>query len=44
MDGKRSALILASYDYEDPGLQLLRAPARDAEALARVLRDPEIGG
>jgi hypothetical protein len=44
MDGKRSALILASYHYEDPGLQLLRAPARDAEALARVLRDPEIGG
>jgi caspase domain-containing protein len=44
MDGKRSALILASYDYEDPGLQLLRAPARDAEALARVLQDPEIGG
>ena len=44
MDGKRSALIVANYDYEDPGLQLLRAPARDAEALARVLRDPEIGG
>jgi Caspase domain len=43
MDGKRSALILASYDYEDPGLRLLRSPARDAEALARVLRDPEIG-
>jgi hypothetical protein len=43
MDGKRSALIVASYDYEDPGLRLLRAPARDAEALARVLRDPEIG-
>jgi len=44
MDGKRSALIVANYQYEDPGLQLLRAPARDAEALARVLRDPEIGG
>jgi caspase domain-containing protein len=43
MDGKRSALILASHDYEDPGLRLLRAPARDAEALGRVLRDPEIG-
>jgi hypothetical protein len=43
MDGKRSALIVASYDYEDPGLRLLRAPARDAEALAGVLRDPEIG-
>ena len=44
MDGSRSALIVANYDYKDPGLQLLRAPARDAEALARVLRDPEIGG
>jgi lectin family protein/caspase domain-containing protein len=43
MDGKRSALIVASYDYEDPGLRLLRAPARDAEALAGVLQDPEIG-
>jgi caspase domain-containing protein len=43
MEGKRSALILASYDYEDPGLRMLRAPARDAEALARVLQDPEIG-
>jgi hypothetical protein len=28
MDGKRSALIVANYDYKDPGLQLLRAPAR----------------
>jgi hypothetical protein len=43
MEGRRSALILASYDYEDPGLRMLRAPARDAEALARVLQDPEIG-
>jgi hypothetical protein len=43
MDGKRSALIVASYDYEDPGLRMLRAPARDAEALAGVLRDPQIG-
>jgi hypothetical protein len=42
-DGKRSALIVASYDYEDPGLRLLRAPERDAEALAEVLRDPQIG-
>jgi Caspase domain len=43
MDGTRSALIVASYDYQDPGLRRLRAPARDAEALARVLRDPSIG-
>ena len=44
MDGTRSALIVGSYDYQDPGLRRLRAPARDAEALARVLRDPTIGG
>lgn len=44
VDGARSALIVASYDYEDPGLRRLRAPARDAEALAEVLRDPAIGG
>jgi hypothetical protein len=40
----RSALIVASYDYQDPGLRRLRAPAHDAEALARVLQDPQIGG
>jgi Caspase domain/WD40-like Beta Propeller Repeat len=40
----RSALIVASYEYEDPGLRRLRAPARDAEALAEVLSDPAIGG
>ena len=43
-DGSRSALIVAGYDYQDPGLRRLRAPARDAEALAGVLRDPRIGG
>ena len=44
MDGTRSALIVASYDYADPGLRRLRAPASDAQALAGVLRDPGIGG
>jgi uncharacterized caspase-like protein len=44
MAGVRSALIVASYDYEDPGLRRLRAPSRDAEALGQVLRDPQIGG
>lgn len=43
-DGSRSALIVASYDYQDPGLRRLRAPAADAEALAGVLRDAQIGG
>jgi uncharacterized RDD family membrane protein YckC len=44
MDGSRSALIVASDDYTDPGLRRLRAPASDARALAGVLRDPKIGG
>jgi uncharacterized caspase-like protein len=44
MDGTRSALIVASDDYTDPGLRRLRAPASDAQALAAVLQDPEIGG
>jgi ABC-type branched-subunit amino acid transport system substrate-binding protein len=44
VDGTRSALIIASDDYTDPGLRRLRAPASDAQALAGVLRDPGIGG
>ena len=44
VEGSRSALIVASYDYQDPGLRRLQAPARDAEALAGVLSDPQIGG
>ena len=40
---KRSALIIASGDYTDPGLKRLRVPAIDARALAAVLRDPGIG-
>ena len=39
----RYALIVATDTYADPKLRRLRAPARDAEALADVLRDPEIG-
>jgi hypothetical protein len=42
--GRRSALIVISNDYLDPGLSELRAPAADAAALAAVLSDPEIGG
>ena len=44
MDGTRSALIIASDQYTDPGLRRLRAPATDARLLAAVLRDPAIGG
>src|SRR5918995_1369868 len=40
---KRSALIAASFNYQDPKLQKLRSPATDADELARVLRDPAIG-
>jgi hypothetical protein len=43
VDGTRSALIIASDQYSDPGLRRLRAPAADAQALASVLREPEIG-
>ena len=43
MTGQRKALIVASDDYTDPGLKRLRAPASDAQALAAVLQDPEIG-
>jgi uncharacterized caspase-like protein len=43
VNGTRSALIIASDDYQDPGLRLLRTPASDAQALAAVLEDPGIG-
>ena len=44
LTGTRNALIIASRRYQDPGLGQLRSPAHDAEALARVLGDPMIGG
>jgi hypothetical protein len=43
MAGKRLALIVATDQYRDPGLRQLRAPGTDAEALAKVLGDPELG-
>ena len=43
MAGKRLALIVATDEYVDPGLRRLRAPAKDADALASVLGDPELG-
>jgi caspase domain-containing protein len=43
MDDTRSALIVATDAYTEPGLRQLRAPASDAKALAGVLRDPRIG-
>ena len=43
VDSTRSALIVASDEYNDPGLRRLLAPANDARALAEVLQDPKIG-
>ncbi|MGW3102977.1 caspase, EACC1-associated type [Streptomyces sp. NPDC001100] len=42
--GRKLALLIANYTYEDEGLRGLTAPAHDAEALAEVLRDPDIAG
>jgi hypothetical protein len=39
---RRLALLVATYCYEDAGLRQLAAPGLDAEALAEVLRNPEI--
>jgi uncharacterized caspase-like protein len=39
---RRLALLVATYSYQDAGLRQLAAPGHDAEALAEVLRDPEI--
>jgi hypothetical protein len=41
---RRYALIIASYEFTDPGLSSLRAPAHDAARLGEVLADPRIGG
>jgi len=40
----RTALLVATDRYDDTGLRRLTAPAADAEALRRVLSDPEIAG
>ncbi|WP_462202651.1 caspase family protein [Frankia sp. CcWB3] len=42
--GRRLALLIATYEYQDAGLRRLTAPAHDAEALADVLGDPRIAG
>ncbi|MFG2106478.1 caspase, EACC1-associated type [Micromonospora chersina] len=43
MTGRRRALIIANDEYEDSTLRCLRSPAQDAQALQRVLGDPQIG-
>ncbi|MGY0231277.1 caspase, EACC1-associated type [Longispora urticae] len=42
--GRRLALLIATYEYEDAGLRKLVSPPHDAEAFAAVLSDPEIAG
>lgn len=42
MSGK-FALIIGNTEYTDPGLAQLTAPGRDAEDLAHILQDPQIG-
>ncbi|MET8975657.1 caspase family protein [Streptomyces sp. NPDC004539] len=42
--GRRLALLVATYDHQDATLRQLTSPAQDAEALAAVLRDPDIAG
>jgi uncharacterized caspase-like protein len=44
MPETKAALIVANWTYEDSDLRQLSAPANDAEALARVLRDPRLCG
>jgi serine/threonine protein phosphatase PrpC len=41
--GERKALIIANDEYVRGELRNLRAPGADADALSRVLGDPEIG-
>jgi hypothetical protein len=44
MTRQKQALLIATYEYQDDLLRRLVAPARDAQALAKVLQDPGIGG
>ncbi len=44
VEGSRAAFVVAAYEFEDPKFQRLRSPARDIDALAKVLADPGIGG
>jgi serine/threonine protein phosphatase PrpC len=43
VSGERKALLIANDEYDQKALQDLRAPTADAEALRRVLADPQIG-
>jgi DNA segregation ATPase FtsK/SpoIIIE, S-DNA-T family len=39
----RYAVLVATWEYVDPELQGLRAPAQDARQLARLLENPDVG-
>jgi hypothetical protein len=43
MAPRRFALLFVTYRYRDEGLHQLASPAEDAESLARILADPQIG-
>ncbi|MBH5334894.1 caspase family protein [Streptomyces pactum] len=43
MLGGRYALLIATSNFSNAGLQQLRSPVRDVEGLASVLKDPQIG-
>ncbi|MEV0259931.1 caspase family protein [Streptomyces sp. NPDC050617] len=42
--GPRSALVVATSEYQDRALAQLRSPVQDARELADVLSSPEVGG
>jgi len=44
MSNRRLALVTAIDQYDQPALLRLASPGADAEALAEVLGDPELGG
>ncbi|MEV7197378.1 P-loop NTPase fold protein [Streptomyces sp. NPDC093510] len=44
MDRVRSALVLATNDFQDPGLRSVQPAPTDAAAVSDVLTDPLIGG
>jgi YVTN family beta-propeller protein len=43
-NNRRFALIIAVSEYQDSDFQQLVAPGKDADALASVLKNPDIGG
>jgi YVTN family beta-propeller protein len=44
VSGRRLALVITVDRYDNPGLHELSAPSADAQALADVLGDPDLGG